>query len=268
MNKVVLITGASSGIGAVTARVLAEKGFTVYGTYRSAPPKEAERLPYTPLYLDVSDESSIESALSAVIAKEGRLDVLVNNAGMGIAGPIELTAPDEAALQMGTNYLGALAVTRHALPFLRRSGGKILCISSLAARIPIPFQALYSASKAALEITMQALAMECRGSGLSCCCLELGDTRTGFTAHRKYVRGTQQPSDYETRFLSSIHKMERDEQNGMDPEKAARKIAALLQKKRMPELAFCRLQDCAIYHFRRLLPLRWSGALIARLYAK
>ena len=268
MKQVVLITGASSGIGAQMARTLAKEGFAVYGTYRSAPPKDGKALPFTPLYLDVSDEASIDAAVCEILRREGRLDALVNNAGMGVAGPIELTSAEEAALQMNTNYLGALAVTRRALPALRKSGGKILCISSLAARIPIPFQALYSASKSALEITMQALAMECRGSGLSCCCLELGDTKTGFTAHRNYARAAKEPSWYQERFLRSVQKMEHDEQTGMDPEKAAKKAARLLKKRKLPPLAFCRFEDAAIYQLRRLLPLRWSTPLIARLYAK
>lgn len=262
---VILLTGASSGIGAATAEVLCQQGHRVYGTYRKNPPKNPR---FVPVYMDVGDEASVCAAVAGVIAAEGRLDALVNNAGIGVAGPVELTNEKEAALQMNVNYLGALAVTRSALPFLRESGGRIVCVSSLAAQIPIPFQALYSASKAALEITMQAIGMECRPFRVRCTCVELGDTKTGFTKNRKYAEGTEGDAVYAERFKRSVSRMEKDEQSGYDPQMAARFIARQLKKCNPPPIAVCGAFPKAAYALKKILPLRWANAVIGRLYAK
>lgn len=261
---VILLTGASSGIGAATARVLCEQGHKVYGTYRKNPPKDPC---FTPVYMDVQDEDSVRAAIEKVIAEEGRLDALVNNAGMGIAGPVELTSEKEAAAQMNVNFLGALTVTRHALPALRASRGRIVNVSSLAAQIPIPFQALYSASKAALEIAMQAIEMECKPFGVRCTCVELGDTKTEFTKNRRYAKATEGDEVYAERFKRSVARMEKDEQNGYDPIMAARFIAKQLKKRNPPPVACCGAFPKTVYALRKILPLRWANAVIGKLYA-
>ncbi len=262
---VILLTGASSGIGAATAKVLCEEGHKVYGTYRSNPPKDPC---FVPVYMDVADEASVRAAIEKVVSEQGRLDALVNNAGMGIAGAVELTSETEAALQLNVNYLGALTVTRIALPALRESGGRILCVSSLAAQIPIPFQALYSASKAALEITMQALEMECRPFGVRCTCVELGDTKTEFTKNRRYANGTAGDTVYAERFKKSVERMERDEQSGYDPKMAARFIAKQLKRRNPPPIAACGAFPKIAYFLKKILPLRWANAVVGRMYAK
>lgn len=261
---VILLTGASSGIGAATAKVLCEQGHKVYGTYRSNPPKDPC---FVPVYMDVQDEASVRAAIEKVLSEEGRLDALVNNAGMGIAGPVELTSEQEAALQMNINFLGALTVTRHALPALRNSGGRIVCVSSLAAQIPIPFQALYSASKAALEIAMQAIEMECRPFGVRCTCVELGDTKTEFTKNRKYVKAAEGDAVYAERFQRSVSRMEKDEQNGYDPMMAARFIAKQLKKRNPPPVAACGAFPKVVYGLKKILPIRLANAVIRKLYA-
>jgi len=261
---VILLTGASSGIGAATAKVLCEQGHRVYGTYRKNPPKDPC---FVPVFMDVQDEDSVRAAVELVLREEGRLDALVNNAGMGIAGPVELTSEAEAALQMSVNFLGALSVTRHALPALRKSRGRVVCVSSLAAQIPIPFQALYSASKAALEIAMQAIEMECRPFGVCCTCVELGDTKTSFTQNRRYVKAAEGDEVYAGRFQRSVSRMERDEQNGYDPVMPARFIARQLNRRSPPPVAVCGAFPKTVYALRKLLPVRFANAVIRRLYA-
>ncbi|MGI6151002.1 MAG: SDR family oxidoreductase [Christensenellales bacterium] len=262
---VILLTGASSGIGAATAQVLSEQGYKVYGTYRKNPPQNPC---FIPVYLDVQDEDSVRAAVEQVLSEEGRLDALINNAGMGIAGPVELTTEAEAAAQMNINFLGALTVTRHALPALRQSRGRVLCVSSLAAQIPLPFQALYSASKAALEIAMQAIEMECLPFGVRCTCVELGDTKTEFTKNRRYAKATEGDEVYAKRFKRSVARMEKDEQNGYDPKMAANFIAKQLKKRNPPPIAVCGAFPKAVYALRKLLPIRWANAIIGNLYAK
>ncbi len=262
---VILLTGASSGIGAATAKVLCEQGHRVYGTYRNNPPKDPC---FIPVYMDVGDEDSVRAAIERVVGAEGRLDALINNAGMGIAGPVELTSEKEAAMQLNTNYLGALAVTRNALFALRASGGRIVCVSSLAAQLPIPFQAVYSASKAALEITMQAIEMECRPFRVRCTCVELGDTKTEFTKNRRYAKGTEGDAVYGERFKRSVARMEKDERNGYDPKMAARFIARQLKRRNPPPVAACGAFPKTVYALKKVFPLRWVNAIIGRMYAK
>lgn len=271
MAQTVLITGASSGIGRVTAKLLSMKGYHVYGTSRTAQNEytAGENGGFiTMLALDVNDTSSIAQAISIVLEREGRIDVLINNAGNGIAGALELTDPSEAQAQLSTNFFGAINMTNTVLPIMReQGGGRVVCISSLAAQIPIPFQSLYSASKAALEITMQAMAMETTPFGVLFTCLELGDTKTGFTKNRKYIERTRSDTIYTTRFKKSIGKMEQDEQGGMEPIEAAKAVAKLLARKNPPLLSVCGGGAKAVYVIRKLLPLRWSNFMISKLYS-
>ena len=266
---VILITGASSGVGKSIAQVCAKAGHIVYGTSRKGqdptdPLQKKEGV--CQIRMDVNDAQSVQSAVERVILEEGRLDVLINNAGYGIAGPLCWTEEDEVSEQMQTNFFGAIRVLQAAYPYLAQSQGKILYTSSLAAQIPIAYQSLYSAGKAGMEITLQALQMESLGR-VQCTSVELGDTRTGFTQHRQYIRradremGAQKQS-----FEKSIQKMERDEQTGRPPEKAAKAFLKLVEKKRIPPLYIVGGTEKTIYLLRKLLPLSWSNAIIRRLY--
>ncbi|MCX7772058.1 MAG: SDR family NAD(P)-dependent oxidoreductase, partial [Clostridia bacterium] len=166
-KKVVLITGASSGIGKAAAELLMKKGFHVYGTSRKAEGRFDEGHTFSNaasggfidmIPLDVNNDASVEVAVKTVLAKEGKLDILVSNAGTGIAGSIEDTSMDEARTQIETNFFGTLRVIKEVLPFMRQQGfGKIIAISSVAGVISIPYQAHYSASKFAMEGLIEAL---------------------------------------------------------------------------------------------------------------
>ena len=216
---------------------------------------------------DVSDQASIAAAVAFIQEKEQRIDVLVNNAGNGVAGPVEACTMEDIRFQMETNFFGALAVTRAVLPLMRaQQSGRIINLSSLAAQIPIPYQAFYSASKAGLEITMQALAMEVRPFGIDTVCIELGDTQTGFTAHRRFVSSSPALAAYQPRFAQSIAKMEQDEQTGPTPLSAAKAIARMIERRRPPVLTCCGAFAKAVYGLRKLFPLRWSNAIVSRLY--
>lgn len=261
---IILVTGASSGIGKVTAELLAQRGHRVYGTYRTHQPASSS---FEPLYLDVNDVDSVNSVIATILQREGRLDALVNNAGWGIAGAVELTSADEAAAQMATNYLGALNVVRAAMPALRQSGGRIVSTSSLAAVIPIPFQSMYSASKAALEITMHALMLEARPYGVRSTCVELSDTRTEFTQHRKRTAASQGDTIYGARFEQSIAKMEQDERTGYPPEKAARCIVRQIERRNPPPIAVCGGVPKLIYALQKILPRRLLLRIVGGLYA-
>src|SRR5580704_228249 len=224
-GEVVLVTGASSGIGACCAEFLAKNGYRVYGAARgpvTAPGVE-------PLTLDVANDGSVTQAIETIIAREGRLDVLVNNAGFGIAGAIEDTSIDEAKSQFEVNFFGVLRMCRAVLPMMRQKrAGYIVNIGSIGGLIAIPFQGFYSASKFALEGLSEALRLEVGPLGIHVVLIEPGDHRTSFTQNRRSTRGSDVGSPYRDRFERAIARMASDEQGGPSPEGIARLLHKIL----------------------------------------
>jgi NAD(P)-dependent dehydrogenase (short-subunit alcohol dehydrogenase family) len=187
-KRVVLVTGASSGIGLACARYLGEHGFRVYGISRRPAPSTPA---VTSLIADVTDGRSVEQAIATVVAREGRLDIVVNNAGMGIAGAIEDTSIEDASRQFEVNLFGAFRVCRAALPIMRGSrSGYIVNIGSIGGLIALPYQGMYSASKFALEGFSEALRMEVRPFGIRVVLIEPGDHKTDFTQSRQIIEST------------------------------------------------------------------------------
>jgi NAD(P)-dependent dehydrogenase (short-subunit alcohol dehydrogenase family) len=181
--RCVLVTGASSGIGAAAASELAARGFRVFGTHRrvraGADPKVAW------IAMDVCDDASVEAGVAGVLEAAGRIDALVCCAGFGIFGSVEEVSLADAKRQLDTNFFGVLRVLRAVLPGLRESataGGdaRVVLVGSLAGRAPIPFQAHYSASKAAVEALSLALRNEVRSFGVKVSLVEPGDIDTPF----------------------------------------------------------------------------------------
>ncbi len=234
-SRVVLITGASAGFGRACAERLAELDYRVYGTSRRAdfpdsadsPDPIASRRAPLMIPMDVCDDESVRRAVEFVLKREGRIDVLVNNAGVGLAGSIEDTSVDEARALFDTNFFGVLRVCRAVLPTLRaQKSGLIVNISSLAGLVTIPFQGFYSASKYALESMSDALRMELRPFGVHVTLLEPGDFKTGFTDSRVFSAESGDGSAYRERCQRAVSIMEQDEQDGGDP----RQLADLLAK--------------------------------------
>src|ERR1700759_1228852 len=183
-KQVVLVTGASSGIGLACATYLAGRGYRVYGTSRRAGNSQGGSVAM--LTADVTDDQSVEEAVAAVLEREGRLDIVVNNAGMGIAGPVENTSIEEARRQLEVNFFGAFRVCRAVLPALRsQRSGYIVNIGSIGGLIAIPYQAMYSASKFALEGLSEPLRMEVRPFGVKVVIIEPGDHKTAITENRR-----------------------------------------------------------------------------------
>jgi len=183
MNKVALVTGASSGIGQEITRLLAERGLRVFGTAR----KPGAGL----LRLDVTDEASVSEAVQAVLQAAGRIDVLVNNAGYALAGALEETSIEEAQAQFDTNFFGVLRTTRAVLPAMRRQGsGRIVNISSLAGLVPIPYRGIYAASKHALEGYTEVLDHEVRLFGVRAVLVEPTFTKTNIETNGPKTRAS------------------------------------------------------------------------------
>ncbi|MBN1486554.1 MAG: SDR family oxidoreductase [Anaerolineae bacterium] len=239
--KVVLITGASSGIGKACATHLGQLGHHVYGTSRRAPETftiATISSTITMIYMDVNNTGSVKTAVDKIIAQEGRLDAVVNNAGFGFAGAIEDTSIEEAKATLETNFFGTLRVCQAALPTLRQQGyGYIINISSIGGIIGIPYQGLYSASKFAIEGLSEALRMELKPFGVHVVIIEPGDTRTQFTANRQIVEQSKHNPAYKEQFERTLKIVEADENNGVSPEMMAQTLARILNT-RKPRLRY------------------------------
>jgi len=272
-GRVVLVTGASSGIGKATAELLAREGFKVYGTSRkiSAGTSESiceyEKGFLKMIQLDVCSEDSAASAVEFILKEEGRIDILINNAGFGIAGAIENTSTEEAQRQFDTNFFGMHRMCRKVLPVMRRQNqGIIINIGSVASIIPIPYQAFYSAAKAALDAYSEALSMEVAGFGIKVCVIEPGDTRTGFTSNRIFAKDTSQDSPYYKNFTKSITRMEHDEMNGPEPAAIARLILKCVRKKNPPLRVVAGGSYKLLALLKRILPVRLTVYIVSKLY--
>jgi NAD(P)-dependent dehydrogenase (short-subunit alcohol dehydrogenase family) len=234
--SVVLITGASSGIGQACARHLARRGYQVFGTSRRPQPGAEE--PFEMIPMDVTDEDSVRQGVAAVLAQAGRLDAVVNNAGFGFGGAVEDTSIDEAQQMFDANFFGMLRVCRAVLPHLReRRAGTIVNVSSLAGLIAQPFVGLYCATKFALEGATEALRMEVRPFGVHVVLIEPGDTRTGFTANRLRTQASQAASPYADNMERVLAVIEHDENTGGSPEAVARLLERILRS-RSPRLRY------------------------------
>lgn len=230
-QNIILVTGASSGFGKITANMLASEGHIVYGTSRkaAADTKEGVRM----LQMDVTDSDSIRQAIDRIIEEEGRIDTLVNNAGVGISGAIELATDEEIEWQMNTNFLGVVKVCKAVLPFMRKARkGKIINISSIAGVIAVPFQGFYSASKYAVEGYSEALASEVHALGIRICLVEPGDFQTNFTANRSISSVTPIHEDYGKAFTRTMNIIENAENNGSDPKRLGKAICKLVRAKK------------------------------------
>ncbi len=227
-QQVIIITGASSGFGKSTAELLAAKGHKVYGLCRRA--MEHDKIVYRSC--DVRDRAQVQAVVDGIEAEAGRIDVLVNNAGMGIGGALELATAEEIDLQMGTNFMGCVNMCQAVLPYMRKQrGGKIVNLSSIGGVMGLPWQGFYSASKFAIEGFSEALAAEVRRFGIRVCMVEPGDFATGFTASRRNSQATLDDPDYGPVFGRSLAIIEKEENGGLKPEVLARRIAKIVEQK-------------------------------------
>ena len=216
LHRVLILSGGSSGIGKATAELFANKGFAVYELSRSGSSSSG----ICHLNCDVTDEAQVVSAVQEVICKEGRVDILISNAGYGISGAVEFTATADAKRQFDVNFFGALNVVKAVLPQMRlQHCGRIVFTSSVAAVLSIPYQSFYSASKSAVNALALALRNEVSSFGITVTAVMPGDVSTGFTAARdKSVAG----EEVYTRLRRAVEAMEKDERNGMTPQYIAR----------------------------------------------
>jgi short-subunit dehydrogenase len=229
MSKVVLITGASSGIGKAIAIFLHKKGYKVYGTSRN--PKNIENYPFKLIALDVLKIETIKNAVNFIINKEGRLDVLVNNAGMGITGPIEDTPTEEMRAVFETNFFGAIDVLKTVLPQMRlQKSGTIINVTSFAGYMGLPFRGMYSATKGALELITEATSMEVKGFGIRVVSVAPGDFTTNI-AQGRYHTPIFDYSAYREDYKTNLDIIDADVTGGMNPIEMAKTVYKIINAK-------------------------------------
>ncbi len=224
-DKVVLVTGASAGIGRAVADDLSDAGWVVVGASRRGTGGDR----WTGTVMDVDVDTSVTDGVSELLERHGRIDALVAGAGWGLAGAVEHTSVDEAKAQVETNFWGVVRTVQAVLPSMRaHGGGRIVVISSIGGVIGIPFQAFYSASKFALEGLCEAMAYEVAPFGIRVTLVQPGNVATDFTAARRMAAGADHDEVYGAALHKAVTVMERDEANGVPPESAARVVRKVL----------------------------------------
>jgi NAD(P)-dependent dehydrogenase (short-subunit alcohol dehydrogenase family) len=276
-RKAVLITGASSGIGAVTAHVLAERGFHVFAGVRRA--EDGARIAAeigercTPVIIDVTDRAAIDSAADA-LAKAGGIFGLVNNAGIAVAGPLEYLPLETIRNQFEINLFGTLAVTQAMLPMLRRSVGRIVNVGSIGGRSPFPLMGPYAGSKAALDIMTTILRMELAPADIAVSYIEPGSHKTAIWERSGKAADTLERDlpplalDHYGDALRGMRAIAaRQERTGGDPRDVAHAIAAALTAAQ-PKARYTIGRDTKLRGILALLPARTRERLIASLLAR
>ncbi|WP_298903889.1 SDR family oxidoreductase [uncultured Psychroserpens sp.] len=229
MSKVVLITGGSSGIGKSIGEFLSQKGYTVYGTSRSP-----ERYPDSKIKLvalDVADINSIDNAIKTVVEQSEKIDILINNAGAGITGPIEEIPNEEIKRNFETNLFGPINVIKAVLPQMRKqNSGLIINVTSIAGYMGLPYRGIYSASKGALELITEAFRMEIRDFNIHMTNVAPGDFATNIAAgryHAPVVKG----SPYEKKYGNVLKAIDDDVDSGGDPIMVSEMIYKIINTK-------------------------------------
>jgi NAD(P)-dependent dehydrogenase (short-subunit alcohol dehydrogenase family) len=251
-RKVVLITGASSGVGHSTARLLSQRGYKVFGTSRN--PASAEPLPTVEMVaLDVRADDAVAACVNAVLSRAGRLDVLINNAGYELAGASEELSLEEAQAQFETNFFGVVRMVKAVLPFMRQqTHGQIINVSSLAGLTAIPFLGLYSASKFALEGYTEALRHEVKPFNVRVSLIEPAFLKTPMMNNRQVAAERMREYDlWRQRALNAIRAYE---EKAPGPELVAETVLEIIAHER-PRLRYViGRQAKSITRLRRFLP--------------
>lgn len=227
-RKIILITGGSSGIGKAIGIYLTSKGFTVYGTTRSVA-KYPDFTDFKLLPMDVREPDSIKAAVDSLVEKEGRLDVVVNNAGIGITGPLEETPNTEVLKAFDTNFNGPLNVIKTVLPQMRlQNHGLIINITSIAGYMGLPFRGIYCATKGALEIITESFRLETKAFGIHFASLAPGDFATNIASGR-YHAPVEKDSPYREAYEKTLMSIDEDVDNGGNPLEVAKKVLQIIR---------------------------------------
>ncbi|MRT17430.1 SDR family oxidoreductase [Vitellibacter sp. q18] len=265
MPKTVLITGGSSGIGKAIGEYLTARGYEVFGTSRN--PEKIANSKFPLLKMDVNDTASIKTVVEGIIDKSQKIDVVINNAGVGITGPIEETPESEIKNAFQTNFYGPINVIKAVLPQMREQGfGQIINVTSIAAYMGLPYRGIYSATKAALEITIEALRMETLQFGIKMTNVAPGDFATNIAAGR-YHAPILENSPYKKDYGNTLKMMDQHVDNGDDPLKMAKAVHRIIEDSN-PKIHYkigAPLQKFSIV-LKRILPDKMYEKMLLRHY--
>ncbi len=265
---VAVITGASSGFGYEVCKQLIEKGYKVYGISRRKHAPDG----VTALTADVSDAGSVRAIVDEIASKEGRIDLLIANAGMGISGPVELTSEEASRRIMDVNFFGQIYAAQAVLPYMRtQKSGTIVFVSSVGAPIALPYQAFYSASKSAVNSVALALRNEVREYGIHVTVVMPGDASTGFTDARIKHHGSDDKTTDGAESLypgcdTAVASMEKDERNGISPERVAAVIVRTACRKNPAPLYVAGGKYRILLSLYNILPARAAVWLVGKFY--
>ncbi|PHS66759.1 MAG: short-chain dehydrogenase/reductase [Flavobacterium sp.] len=264
MSKVVLITGGSSGLGKAIGELLSNKGFTIYGTSRN-PEKHQNEISFSLLKMEVTNQDSIAEVISEIINREQRIDVVINNAGVGITGPIEETPYDEIRKAFDINYHGPINVIKAVLPQMRKqNSGLIINITSIAGYMGLPYRGIYSASKSALEITTETLRMEVKQFGIKMTNIAPGDFATNIAASRFHAPVLEN-SPYKEVYGNSLKTMNQHVEEGENPAILAAIVHNIINETN-PKVRYkvgSNVQKFSIV-LKRILPSKWYEKMLMK----
>ncbi|MDG1761403.1 MAG: SDR family oxidoreductase [Flavobacteriaceae bacterium] len=227
-TKVILITGGSSGIGKSIGNLLLSKGYTVYGTSRNPTKYPNSTFPLLPL--DVALKDQINAVVKEIHSKEGRIDVLINNAGIGITGPVEETPHEEILKAFSVNFFGPIDMIKAVLPYMRAQySGLIINITSIAGYMGLPYRGIYSATKSALEVITESLRAETKDFGIRIANLAPGDFATDI-AQRRFHAPVIKGSPYEHSYQNTLQLINQHVDKGLDPIKVAKAVVKIMNQ--------------------------------------
>ncbi len=265
MSKVILVTGGSSGIGLSICKFLKSKGLNVYGTSRY-PENHADK-GFDMLKLDVRDPESIVACIDALISIEGRIDVLVNNAGIGINGPMEEIPREEIFKNFETNLFGPINLMQTVMPHMRsQNDGLIINITSIAAHIGLPYRSIYSASKGALEILTEAARMEVREFNIRMANLAPGDFATNIAAGRFHAPVIPD-GPYAKKYAAILELIDEDVDKGNDPIAVGRAVYKIINSSDpKPHYAVGAFMQKLSIKIKKLAPQKWFERIMINHY--
>ena len=264
MNRVIVISGASSGIGKATAEFFHNQGDRVIGLSRSMPKEKVE---FDYVLADLANQESVDKAVIEISKLTEKVDVLINCAGIGISGAVEHSTLEEVNKIFQVNVIGQYYITKELIPFIRKANkGRIINIGSVAGELTIPFQTFYSMTKAAMHKFTEGLKMELKPLGIDVCCVLPGDTKTGFTDNR-YQPKVMEDGLYKDRIKRSIQKMEKDERNGMSPMAVVKVINRQLKRRNMKILVTVGFGYKFLVPLGKILPKRFVKWILSKMYA-
>lgn len=259
-KKIAVITGAASGIGLRCALLLESQGYKIYNISTSA----VESKTIVNIILDISETEKLLSAVNSIYMNEKRIDILINSAGLSITSPLEKTLSVDYRYLFDVNFFASLETIKAVLPYMRaQKYGRIINISSVAGIIPIPFESFYCCSKAALNILSLALNAEVNEYGVRIISLMPGGTKTPFTRKRK-IYSLEISENYNKNVLASAKEIAKTEQEGMDPEKVAKKVYKLILQKNPKPIATVGLKNRLALFVQRLLPCKFLLKIISK----